>query len=394
MQRAHRNLSFELSGAQLGITITTLITGYLSEPAIATLISPLLEDLGMPAGAAGGTAAVIALVFATALSMVFGELVPKNLAIARPMGTARMVAGIQAGFSRVLSFFIGGLNGSANWIVRRLGVEPAEELRSARSPQELGTLVKISGRQGTLDEGTAEVMARSLRVGERRADELMTPRVRVESLSQDATVDDMIAATVRTGFSRFPVVDRDLDDIRGVVHVKQAFSEPRNRRATTKLRNLMRTATTVPDSLDGDELLDRLRGAGLQMALVVDEYGGTAGIVTLEDLVEEIVGDVRDEHDRGEAARVRGEGPDTWIVSGMLRPDELEEVVGWAFPESEVYETLAGFLLAELGRIPSVGDTVTTEDGTTLVVTRMIRRRIADVRIGRPATADRAEVTS
>jgi CBS domain containing-hemolysin-like protein len=228
-------------------------------------------------------------------------------------------------------------------------------------------------------------MARSLRVAERRADELMTPRVRVESLSQDATIDDLIAATVRTGKSRFPVVDRDLDDIRGVVHVKQAFSEPRARRGTTKLRNLMRTATTVPDSLDGDELLDRLRGAGLQMALVVDEYGGTAGIVTLEDLVEEIVGDVRDEHDRGEAARVRGEGPDTWIVSGMLRPDELEEVVGWAFPENEVYETLAGFLLAELGRIPSVGDTVTTEDGTTLVVTRMVRRRIADVRIDRPA---------
>ena len=141
VQRAHRNLSFELSGAQLGITITTLITGYLSEPAIATLISPLLEDVGLPPGAAGGTASVIALVFATALSMVFGELVPKNLAIARPMGTARMVAGIQAGFSRSLSFFIAGLNGSANWIVRRLGVEPAEELRSARSPQELGSLV-------------------------------------------------------------------------------------------------------------------------------------------------------------------------------------------------------------------------------------------------------------
>jgi CBS domain containing-hemolysin-like protein len=121
---------------------------------------------------------------------------------------------------------------------------------------------------------------------------------------------------------------------------------------------------------------------------VVDEYGGTAGIVTLEDLVEEIVGDVRDEHDRGEAARVRGEGPDTWIVSGMLRPDELAEVVGWSFPENEVYETLAGYLLAELGRIPSVGDTVTSEDGVTMVVTRMVRRRIADVRLTRPATAE------
>ncbi len=388
VQRAHRNLSFELSGAQLGITITTLITGYLAQPAIATLISPVLEDVGLPAGAAAGAAAVIALVLATGLSMVFGELVPKNLAIARPMGTARAVAGLQALFSRALSWFISGLNGSANWIVRRLGVEPAEELRSARSPQELGSLVTASAAQGTLDEGTAAVMARSLRVGERRADELMTPRVRVEALSQDATVDDLLAATVRTGFSRFPVVDRDLDDIRGVVHVKQAFSEPRERRGRTRLRNLMRTATTVPDSLDGDELLDRLRGAGLQMALVVDEYGGTAGIVTLEDLVEEIVGDVRDEHDRGEAARYRDAGDNTWIVSGMLRPDELAEVVGWSFPENEVYETLAGYLLAELGRIPSVGDSVTSEDGVTMVVTRMVRRRIADVRLTRPAGAE------
>lgn len=383
VQRAHRNLSFELSGAQLGITITTLVTGYLSEPALATLISPLLVDVGLPPGAAAGTAAVIALIVATGLSMTFGELVPKNLAIARPMGTARTVAGLQAGFSRAFSFFITGLNGSANWIVRRLGVEPAEELRSARSPQELGSLVATSAQQGTLDEGTAEVMARSLRVGERRADELMTPRVRVESLSQDDTVDDLIAATVRTGFSRFPVVDRDLDDIRGVVHVKQAFSEPRPRRATTKLRNLMRTPTTVPDSLDGDELLDRLRGAGLQMALVVDEYGGTAGIVTLEDLVEEIVGDVRDEHDRGEAARVRGAGPDTWIVSGMLRPDELAEVVGWTFPESDTYETLAGYIVAELQRLANVGDAVTCDEWQ-LIVTRIDGRRIAEVRVVRP----------
>jgi CBS domain containing-hemolysin-like protein len=385
--KAHRNLSFELSGAQLGITITTLVTGYLAQPAIATLISPVLLDVGLPAGAAAGAAAVIALVLATALSMVFGELVPKNLAIATPLQTARAVAGVQAMFSRGLSWFISGLNGAANWIVRRLGVEPAEELRSARSPQELGSLVATSAEQGTIDEGTAAVLTRSLRVGERTADELMTPRVRVETLAIDDTVDDLLAAAIRTGFSRFPVVEGDLDDVRGVVHVKQAFAEPRSRRGRAFVRNLMRTPTTVPDSLDGDELLDRLRGAGFQLAVVVDEYGGTAGIVTLEDLVEEIVGDVRDEHDRGEAEPFRDDGPDSWVVSGTLRPDELADLVGWSFPESEVYETLAGFLLAELGRIPSVGDRV-THGGRTLVVSRMDRRRIADVRIEAADPAD------
>jgi CBS domain containing-hemolysin-like protein len=347
----------------------------------------VLSDVGLPEGAAAGAAAVIALVLATALSMVFGELVPKNLAIAAPLRTARAVAGVQAMFSRVLSWFISGLNGAANWIVRRLGVEPAEELRSARSPQELGSLVATSAEQGTIDEGTAAVLTRSLRVGERTADELMTPRVRVETLAIDDTVDDLLAAAIRTGFSRFPVVEGDLDDVRGVVHVKQAFAEPRSRRGNARVRNLMRTPTTVPDSLDGDELLDRLRGAGFQLAVVVDEYGGSAGSVTLEDVVAEIVGDVRDEHDRGEAEPFRDAGPDSWVVSGTLRPDELADLVGWSFPDSEVYETLAGFLLAELGRIPSVGDRV-THDGRTLVVSRMDRRRIADVRIEAVDPAD------
>ena len=209
-------------------------------------------------------------------------------------------------------------------------------------------------------------MARSLRVGERRADELMTPRVRVEALSQDATVDDMLAATVRTGFSRFPVVDR------------RPRRHPRRRPRQAGLLRAARAprphAPAQPDAHGDDRprLARRRRAArpaarrGPADGLVVDEYGGTAGIVTLEDLVEEIVGDVRDEHDRGEAARYRDAGEDTWIVSGMLRPDELAEVVGWSFPENEVYETLAGYLLAELGRIPSVGDTVTSEDGVTM----------------------------
>ena len=179
----------------------------------------------------------------------------------------------------------------------------------------------------------------------------MTPRVRVEALSQDATVDDMLARPVRTGFSRFPVVDGDLDDIRGVVHVKQAFAEPRERRGRTRLRNLMRTATTVPDSLDGDELLDRLRGAGLQMALVVDEYGGTAGMVTLEDLVEEIVGDVRDEHDRAEAASYRAPATTPGSSRGCCGPTSSRRR-GLRVPRGRVYETLAGYLLAELGPHP------------------------------------------
>jgi CBS domain containing-hemolysin-like protein len=386
IQRAHRTLSFQLSGAQLGITITTLITGYIAEPAIATLIEPGLSGIGIPHGAASPIALTLALLLATSLSMVFGELVPKNLAIARPLPTARAVAGIQARFSAVFRWLIKGLNGSANWVVRRLGVEPAEELRSARSPEELGSLVRSSAELGTLDESTATLLRRSLRFGERTAEELMTPRVQVEGLRADESVLDLIELSRRTGFSRFPVHGGDLDEVRGIVHVKQVFGVPIAQRGTTKVSSLTRPVPTVPESLDGDALLDRLRGPGLQVALVVDEYGGTAGLVTLEDLVEEIVGDVRDEHDRGEANPVRPLGRDSWMVSGLLRDDELADATGFRMPQGD-YETLAGLVLSRLGRIPEVNDEIRV-DGWRITVMRMDRHRVAELRVARVAGED------
>jgi CBS domain containing-hemolysin-like protein len=379
--RAHHSLSFQLSGAQLGITITTLATGYLAEPAIAGLLRPVLTGIGLPDGAAEPISLVLALLLAATVSVVFGELVPKNLAIAHALETARAVAGVQTTFSTVFRWLINALNSSANWVVRRLGVEPAEELRSARSPQELGSLVRSSAEQGTLDKGTATLLDRSLRFGERTAEDLMTPRVRVESLRMDATVLDLIATSLGTGFSRFPVHEGDLDDVRGIVHVKQVFGVPAPRRATTKVSTLVRPVPTVPETLPADALLERLRDSGLQAAIVVDEYGGTAGLVTMEDLVEEIVGDVRDEHDRGEAARVRPLGRNSWLVSGLLRDDEVAEATGFRMPEGE-YETLAGLVLARLGRIPEVADEVRV-DGWRVTVMLMDKHRIAELRLSR-----------
>ncbi|HEY1573140.1 MAG TPA: hemolysin family protein [Pseudonocardiaceae bacterium] len=377
--RAHRSLSFQLSGAQLGITITTLATGYLAEPAIAGLLSPVLVRIGLPAGAAAPISYILALLLATTLSVVFGELVPKNLAITHALGTARAVAGVQTTFSTVFVWLISALNQSANWVVRRLGVAPAEELRSARSPQELGSLVRTSAEHGTLDAGTATLLDRSLRFGDLTAEELMTPRLRVESLPTAATVRDLVAASMRTGFSRFPVHEGDLDDVRGVVHVKQVFGVPAAHRATTTVATLAMPVPTVPETLPSDALLERLRESGLQVAMVVDEYGGTAGLVTMEDLVEEIVGDVRDEHDRGEPSPVRPLGRSSWLVSGLLRDDEVAEATGFRMPEGE-YETVAGLVLSRLGRIPEVGDEVRV-DGWRITVMLMDRHRIAQVRL-------------
>lgn len=330
IQRAHHRLSFQLSGAQLGISITTLATGYLTEPLVAELPHPGLVAVGMSDRVADGLITFFALVIVTSLSMVFGELVPKYLAVARPLRTARSVVAGQVLFSLLLTPAIRLTNGAANWIVRRLGIEPAEELRSARTPQELVSLVRSSARSGALDDATAWLMRRSLQFGALTAEELMTPRSKIVALQTDDTIADLVAAAAASGFSRFPVVEGDLDATVGIVHVKQVFEVPPGDRAHTLLTTVAEPVAVVPSTLDGDAVMAQVRASALQTAMVVDEYGGTAGMVTLEDLIEEIVGDVRDEHDDATPDVVAaGNG---WRVSGLLRIDEVASATGYRAP--------------------------------------------------------------
>jgi magnesium and cobalt exporter, CNNM family len=385
VRRAHRTLSFQLSGAQVGISITTLATGYLAEPVVGRLIRPGIDAIGVPERFAGGLALFFAVVIATSVSMVFGELVPKNLAVARPVQTARWSAGPQLLFSAIFTPLIRMTNGTANWILRRLGIEPAEELRSARSPQELVSLVRSSARSGALDQATAVLVDRSLQFGERTAEELMTPRSKIEALESDSTAADLVAAAIKTGYSRFPIIDGDLDETVGIAHVKQVFEVPPERRASTALSTLALPVAKVPSTLDGDAVMTQIRANGLQTALVVDEYGGTAGMVTMEDLIEEIVGDVRDEHDVEPPDVVAaGRG---WQVSGLLRIDEVADATGFRAPEGD-YETIGGLVLEKLGHIPdqaeSIELTAFDPDGAALddpirwlaTVVRMDGRRI------------------
>jgi CBS domain containing-hemolysin-like protein len=364
VQRALRSLSTQLSGAQVGITITNLAIGFLAEPAIAGLVDGPLGAIGLPHGVVHPTALALGLAIGATLTMIFGELVPKNLAIARPMRTARATQAFQRGFTAVMAWPIRLLNGSANAVVRRLGIEPQEELRSARSSTELASLIQRSASEGTLDPDTAELMERSVEFSSRTAGEIMTPRVRTASLEETDRASAVLELTRQTGHSRFPVLDDD-DAVVGTVHVKHAVALPVHERATTRVRHIMVKPIVVPDSLRLDPLLALLRDDGFQMAIVLDEYGGQAGIVTLEDVVEEIVGDIADEHDRlGDRARQRRDG--SWILSGLLRPDEVEDVTGVTLPDHEDYDTIAGLVMRELGRIPEVGDaaevTVTDPD--------------------------------
>jgi len=355
---ALRSLSTQLSGAQLGITITNLAIGFLAEPAIGNLLRDPLSSLGLEGGGLRGVAYAIALAVSTVVTMLVGELVPKNFALALPQRTAAVTQWPQRLFTRAMAWPIRVLNGMANAILRALGVEPQEELRSARSPVELRSLVLRSAVEGAIDDQTADLVARSIAFGDRTASDVRTPRVRVHFLEGRNTALDVIEAARQTGHSRFPVIGRSPDDILGIVHVKQAVGVDVDRRRNVRIVDILDPATTVPDSIELDPLLSVLREQGMQMAIVVDEYGGTDGVVTLEDLVEEIVGDIADEHDRL-SARSRHRRDGTWSLSGLLRPDEVEEQTGIALPESEHYETIAGLIHAELGRIAVRDDVVT-----------------------------------
>lgn len=354
VQRALRSLSTQLSGAQVGITMTNLAIGFLAEPAISSLIDGPLGAAGLPESWVRPAAVATGLLVSTALTVIFGELVPKNLAIAKPWETALATQRFQRAFTAIIAIPIRILNGSANAVVRRLGVEPQEELRSARSSTELASLIVRSGEHGTLDADTAELMEKSVEFGTRTAGEIMTPRVRTTSLEASERANEVIETARATGHSRFPVLGED-ETVVGTVHVKHAVALPVAERATTRIKHIMVKPIVVPDSLRLDPLLALLRADGFQMAVVLDEYGGHAGIVTLEDVVEEIVGDISDEHDRlGARAWRRRDGG--WSISGLLRPDEIEDLTDIALPEDDDYDTVAGLVLKTLGRVPEGGD--------------------------------------
>jgi CBS domain containing-hemolysin-like protein len=380
---AVRSLSTQLSGAQVGITVTTLVVGYLAEPSLAALIAPALDPpldaIGAPMGSRDGIAVAVALALATAFSMVVGELVPQNLAIAVPLRTARVVAGPHRAFTAAVGPLVTVLNGTANRILRAIGVEPQEELSSGRSPAELASLVRRSADAGTLPEQTATLLTRSLDFGGRTAADVMTPRVRMHAVRSGDTAEDVVRLARRCGHSRFPVLGDGVDDVVGVVHLKAALAVPRPERTGVLAGTLAVEPLRLPETVRLDPLLLALRAQGLQLAVVVDEYGGTAGVVTLEDVVEELVGEVSDEHDRTRPAIVRRRDG-SWAVPGLMRPDEVRERTGVELPDGPAYETVGGLVMSRLGRLPRSGDEVTLP-GAQLRVERMDGRRVDRVRL-------------
>jgi CBS domain containing-hemolysin-like protein len=372
---ALRNLSDNLSACQIGITVSSLVLGFLTQPVASRALEPLL-------GTNVGLAALIGLLLGSVFQMVLGELVPKSLAISSADSLVLVLGWPTHLFGRAVRPFVRTFNGNANRIVRRLGVEPRDEIEVSASVEELAFIVRSSAEEGTLEPGEVDLLTRSIRFGEKTAAEVLVPRVEVEAVGVGDTVEDLVRRSVRTGHSRFPVVDEGLDDVVGVVHVKEAARLSPAERATTPVSAVMTEVLAVPESRDLELMFADMQRTRNQLVIVVDEHGGTAGIVTVEDILEEIVGEIDDEYDRPPASLTKVEARGSYVVSASLHRDEVREACGFELPDGD-YETLAGFVLERLGHLPSPGEII-RHDGWRIEVVAMDRRRIATVRVVDP----------
>ena len=373
-------LSFHLGGAQLGITVTSLLLGFLAEDTIGAVLDFLPGVSLSP----GPTRAVIAIAIAAVLQMIFGELVPKNLAISRPLGTGLWLGSILRIYGLLAAPITTAFNGLANRLVRLLGIEPVEELRSLRSLEDLEYLVRASSAR-TIKEDEATLITRTLRLSRKDAADALTPRTSMVALRHSGTVSDLVQSAKESGYSRFPVIGADLDDIVGMVEVKDVFSLTTDDRESGPLQDIVRPAVVVPEHRELDGVLVDLELAASRLAVVVDEHGGTAGLITREDILEELVGDIADEYDEP-VAITASQKDGRVIVEGLKSRDEIEEIVGLRLPDGP-FETLAGFILQQTGSIPEIGQVVEWR-GWKFEVLRKENLRIADVAIEAPIDAN------
>ena len=371
-----KSLSFQLSGAQFGITATSLALGFIARPSIAAALEPVADRIAR--GAATGLSIAVALIIAVVVQMVLGELVPKTLAISRPLPTALRLAAPMKGFAAVARPFIRLLDGSANRIVARLGIEPAQELSEARSREELAWLIRSSGQEGSMRPTRVRLLTRAIRFTERDAADVLVPRVSVQAIEHHRSVAELVSLSSQTGFSRFLVIGADIDDVMGVALVKNVYQVPTDRWAQTPVTAIMGPPLVVPETRNLRSLLLDMRSQRSPLAVVMDEHGGTAGIVTQEDLVEEIVGEIADEHDDTEPPAVARDAGELVVQAG-IHPDELEDMTSLRVPDGD-YETLGGFILDHLQRVPIAGEVFRFE-GWEFQIESMDRHRIDTVRL-------------
>ncbi|WP_033344739.1 hemolysin family protein [Catenuloplanes japonicus] len=348
-------LSFMLSGAQLGITVTALLVGYVAEPYLGGGLNALFGGTGLPAAVSYPLSMALALTFATIVQMIFGELAPKNLAIARPEALAKALSRSTLIYLTVFGPVIKLFDLAASRLLRRIGIEPVEELPEGATAEDLTQIIAEAQKEGHLDAETSALLDRGLDFRRLTAGEVMVPRVDVASVRADDPVSRVVEL-LASGHSRFPVRGAaGVDDVTGVVGINDVLAIPPARRSEVPVSEIASPPLMVPESLPVPAVLDRLRAGHRQLAIVVDEYGGFAGVITLEDIAEELVGPIRDEDDLPEASPVK-QDDGSWLVPARWRIDEVADATGIALPEADEYDTVSGLIMRQLGRIPEVGD--------------------------------------
>ncbi|UQT61396.1 hemolysin family protein [Streptomyces durmitorensis] len=383
-------LSFMLSGAQLGITVTGLVVGFLAEPSVSGLLKPALDGTGLSDGAVSALSVVLGFVVATVLQMVLGELAPKNLALAVPERLAKTLAASTLAYLKVVGPVVRVFDSAANRLLRRIGIEPVEELHHGATLEELSHLIGESHEHGRLPRESAELLDHALEFSERTLDEVMVPRADVTFVRKDATADEAVRLIAEHGHSNYPVMGDHPDDVAGVLGVRELMRLPAGRFGRTTAGEQARRPLLLPDTLPLPGAVAQMRERDDEFAVVLDEHGGVAGIVTYEDIAEELVGDIADESDTVvELAVADGGG---WFVDAGRRLDEVADATGIDLPEEDDYDTVAGLIVDRLGRFPAIGDrlTVRLSDGSrvALAVLGLDRHVPERVRIERLPAAD------
>jgi CBS domain containing-hemolysin-like protein len=372
-----KQLDAYLSVSQLGITLSSLGLGWLGEPAVASLLHPLLSRLGLGSPALlKSISFIIAFSLITFLHVVFGELAPKSLAIQKAEGIALSLARPMQFFYRFFYPAVILLNGSANWIITRIGFEPPSESAVAHSEEELRMLIGESYRSGQINATEQELLDNVFRFEEKVAEEIMVPRPDVVYLDTGLSLESNMELARNSGHTRFPLIDGNPDKVIGVVNVKDLMY-PRDR--IDSLNEIKRDAVFIPESMPLDKLLAEFRKRHQHLVIVIDEYGGTAGIVSLEDVLEELVGDIQDEYDH-EEPEYRVEEDGSILASGKMFIDDAVEHFKLSLDEDDQYNTLAGYVLGKLGKRPRVGDSI-SEGPINLEIVKMDGMRISLIRL-------------
>ncbi|MFE7789719.1 hemolysin family protein [Streptomyces sp. NPDC057460] len=372
-------LSFMLSGAQLGITVTGLVVGFIAEPSVSALLNPALTGIGIPDGAVTGISVVLAFVLATVVQMVLGELAPKNLAIAVPERLAKSLAASTLAYLKLVGPVVRIFDGAANRLLRKVGIEPVEELHHGATLEELGHLIGESHEQGELPKDTAALLDHALEFSDRTLHEVMVPRVDAVFVRKDASAAEAIELIGKHGHSNYPVLGDHPDDITGVLGVRELMALPAAQLGDRTAGSVARRTLLLPETLGLPDAVKQMREQDDEFAVVLDEHGGVAGIITYEDIAEELVGDIADETDTiTELAVADGTG---WLVDAGRRLDEVAEATGIELPEEDDFDTVSGLIVDRLGRFPAIGDRVTVElpgGGDAVIDVRTLDRHVPE----------------